>query len=129
MHIDASVLVAIALHESDRGALIDRLEQSSRLTISPVSVFEAAIAVGREIGDRPQGLPIVMELIQRARIEIVAIDEGLLEPLNSAYLKYGKGAAHLARLNLGDCFSYALAKRLDVELLYKGDDFAHTDLR
>lgn len=129
MHIDASVLVAIALHESDRGALIDRLEQSSRLTISPVSVFEAAIAVGREIGDRPQGLPIVMELIQRARIEIVAIDEGLLEPLNSAYLKYGKGAAHPARLNLGDCFSYALAKRLDVELLYKGDDFAHTDLR
>lgn len=129
MHIDASVLVAIALHESDRDALIDRLEQSSRLTISPVSVFEAAIAVGREIGDRPQGLPIVMELVQRARIEIVAIDEGLLEPLNSAYLKYGKGAAHPARLNLGDCFSYALAKRLDVELLYKGDDFAHTDLR
>jgi ribonuclease VapC len=129
MHVDASVLVAIALDESDRDELIDRLETGGNRTTSPVSVFEAAIAVGREIGDRPQGLPIVMELIQRARIEIVAIDEGLLEPLNSAYLKYGKGAAHPARLNLGDCFSYALAKRLDVELLNKGDDFAHTDLR
>lgn len=129
MHIDASVLVAIALHESDRDELIDRLEQAGRRTTSPVSVFEAAIAVGREIGDRPQGLPIVTELIQRAQIEIVAIDEGLLEPLNSAYLQYGKGTTHPARLNLGDCFSYALAKRLNVELLYKGDDFAQTDLR
>ena len=70
-----------------------------------------------------------MELIDRARIEIVAIDADLVEPLSSAYLLYGKGAAHPAKLNLGDCFSYALAKRLNVELLYKGDDFAHTDLR
>jgi ribonuclease VapC len=129
MHVDASVLVAIALHESDRDELIDRLEQGGNRTTSPVSVLEAAIAVGREIGDRPQGLPIVMELIDRAQIEIVPIDAELVEPLNSAYLLYGKGAAHPAKLNLGDCFSYALAKRLNVELLYKGDDFAHTDLR
>lgn len=129
MHVDASALVAIALHESDRDALIDRLEQAGKRTTSPVSVFEAAIAVGREIEDRPQGLPIVMELIDRAQIEIVPIDAELVGPLNSAYLLYGKGAAHPAKLNLGDCFSYALAKRLDVELLYKGDDFAHTDLR
>jgi ribonuclease VapC len=129
MHVDASVLVAIALYESDRDELIDRLEQAGKRTTSPVSVFEAAIAIGREIGDRPQGLPIVMELIERAQIEIVAIDARLLEPLNSAYLRYGKGTAHPARLNLGDCFSYALAKRLNVKLLYKGDDFAHTDLR
>lgn len=129
MHVDTSVLVAIVLHESDRDELIDRLEQAGKRTTSPVSVFEAAIAVGRDIGDRLQGLPIVMELIDRAQIEIVPIDAELVEPLNSAYLRYGKGAAHPAKLNLGDCFSYALAKRLNVELLYKGDDFAHTDLR
>ena len=46
-----------------------------------------------------------------------------------AFRKFGKGSGHPAKLNFGDCFAYALAKQLDAPLLYKGDDFAQTDVR
>ena len=55
-------------------------------------------------------------------------DVRLGEAAFAAFLRYGKGR-HPARLNLGDCFSYGLAKALDAPLLYKGDDFAQTDIR
>jgi ribonuclease VapC len=66
-------------------------------------------------------------LFQEFRIEIVAVDASLAEVSVSAFDLYGKGR-HRARLNLGDCFSYALAKSRNVPLLFKGDDFIHTDI-
>ena len=50
-------------------------------------------------------------------------------PRSRAYRKFGKGTGHKAQLNLCDCAAYALARSLDLPLLYKGDDFAHTDVR
>ena len=64
----------------------------------------------------------------QALVHAVRNDVDLSAPALQAYLQYGKGR-HPARLNLADCFAYALAKRLDVPLLYKGDDFAKTDIR
>jgi ribonuclease VapC len=66
-------------------------------------------------------------LFQEFRIEIVAVDPSLAEVSVLAFDLYGKGR-HRARLNLGDCFSYALARSRNLPLLFKGDDFIHTDI-
>ena len=128
MYIDASALVAIALGESDRDELAARLEAAPERTTSVISLFEAMIAIGREMGDRSMGFPVVQELVERAEIEVSDIRYDLLGGLSDAFQRYGKGSGHPARLNLGDCFSYAAAKQAGVPLLYKGNDFAHTDL-
>ena len=60
--------------------------------------------------------------------EMVGVDAATYADVVDAYLCYGKGTGHPARLNFGDCFSYAMAKRAGVPLLYKGDDFSKTDL-
>lgn len=128
MHVDASAMVAIMLRESGYEALSDRLAEAPRRTTSPVSVLEAMIAIGRETGDRSAGLMATREFLARAGMEIVAVTPDLVDGLADAHLRYGKGSGSPARLNLGDCFSYALAKKAGVPLLYKGDDFAQTDL-
>lgn len=66
--------------------------------------------------------------LERLGVEILGVDNRLAVVAIAAFLKYGKGR-HAAKLNFGDCFSYALAKRLNVPLLFKGDDFSQTDIR
>ena len=128
MHVDASALTAMLLREPERDELIDRLTISGNKTTSAVSVLETIMAVRRALGDRTDALEAVRSILDEARIEIAPIDENLINGLADAHLRYGKGSGSPVRLNLGDCFSYALAKRAGVPLLYKGDDFAHTDL-
>lgn len=62
------------------------------------------------------------------RVEIVAFDQALFERARDAFLRYGRGRGHPARLNLCDCMSYALAVTRNAPLLFKGDDFTHTDV-
>lgn len=128
MHVDASAMVAVMLRESGYEELSDRLAAASRRTTSPVSVLETVIAIGRETGDRSAGLLATREFLARAGVEVVAVTPDLVDGLADAHLRYGKGSGSPARLNLGDCFSYALAKQAGVPLIYKGDDFAQTDL-
>ena len=66
--------------------------------------------------------------LARAKIEVEPVTEEQVQVARKAWRRYGKGSGHVARLNFGDCFSYALAKSLGEELLYKGADFAHTDV-
>ena len=66
--------------------------------------------------------------LERLDVGIVGIDDRLAEIAIAAFLHFGKGR-HPAKLNFGDCFSYALAKRLNVPLLFKGEDFSQTDIR
>jgi ribonuclease VapC len=75
-----------------------------------------------EVGGRELDL-----LVHRARIEIASVDAGLTDVARAAFRKWGKGR-HPAALNFGDCFSYALAKATGLPLLFKGDDFTHTDI-
>lgn len=128
MHVDASAMVAILLREDGREALIERLGVSEGRRTSVVSALEAVMAVTREIGDGDGALQKVREFLSLAEIEIEDAGDVLLEALCDAHRRYGKGSGHKARLNLGDCFSYAMAKRSKVPLLYKGNDFAQTDL-
>lgn len=123
--IDTSALVAIAFEEPGCDAFIGVLETATDPLISPMSYVELGTAlIGR---DHFPNRHVVDEWLAIYRIEVArepVIDAAALD----AYLIYGKGW-HPARLNLGDCFSYALAKALDAPLLYKGNDFSQTDIR
>ena len=123
--VDSSALVAIALREPDRGPLIQALEAANEILISPMNYVETGVVLtthklftSRDTIDAW----LTAYRVQVARepaIEAVALE---------AYLQFGKGR-HPARLNLADCFAYALAKSLDAPLLYKGDDFSLMDIR
>jgi ribonuclease VapC len=121
--VDASALVAIGLDEPERALVQECLDQADEAFATPINITEAGLALvlrhGRfradEYADWLAGLGIVEAQVDGA----AAL---------AAYLQYGKGI-HRAALNLGDCFAYALAKTLDAPLLYKGDDFALTDVR
>lgn len=123
--VDSSALVAIALREPDRGPLVQVLETADEILISPMNYVETGVVL------TTYGLFTSRETIDAwladYRVQIArgpAIETAALD----AYLRFGKGR-HPARLNLADCFAYALAKSLDAPLLYKGDDFSLTDVR
>ncbi len=67
-------------------------------------------------------------LIDGLPLEIIPFDAAQLDLAKAAYAEFGRGSGHAAKLNMGDCFSYALAKALDLPLLFKGNDFGHTDI-
>lgn len=123
--IDTSALVAIALAEPECDPFLDRLEEADHPLISAMSYVELGIVlVRRRFLFTREDLDAWM-----AEFRIRVARHAVIEPLAlDAHLNYGKGR-HPARLNLGDCFSYALARELDAPLLYKGDDFAQTDVR
>ena len=102
------------------------LQKAEARRISGVSFIELTIVADRK--DNPVPLALVEEFVRDARLTVEPIDSGQIASARLAHLKYGRGR-HKARLNLGDCFVYALAKQTGEPLLFKGDDFAHTDLR
>ncbi|QDY99235.1 type II toxin-antitoxin system VapC family toxin [Nitratireductor mangrovi] len=128
MYVDASAQVAILKGETEREFFLDAIEQADQCITSPISVFEAAIALGTLTGSCVSALADALQFLERADVSIEPIDEEHLIDIAIARDTYGKGSSHPARLNLGDCISYAMAKRAGVPLLYKGNDFAHTDL-
>jgi len=121
--VDASALVAIALDEPERPTFLDCLRQASASFVTPTNYLEAGLVI--VLRHSIYGLPEYAAWLDRLRVEQKPVDgAGALQ----AYLQYGKGV-HRAGLNLADCFAYALAKQLDAPLLYKGNDFALTDVR
>ena len=125
MVIDTSALVAILQNEPEREEFAIAIEQAEHSVVSAVSLVETSIVIGSRYG--PDGLRILDLLISKARIEIASVEEDQAQIARQAFMQYGKGR-HPARLNLGDCFSYALAKALDEPLLCKGGDFLRTDI-
>jgi ribonuclease VapC len=124
--VDSSALVAIAAEEPDwRRYLEPLLDSSDGGVITPINYVETGVILVRR-----GFVPSHRQFDQWLSSIDVAVDEGraLGSSALAAYLRYGKGV-HPARLNLADCFAYALAKQLDAPLLYKGDDFARTDVR
>lgn len=123
--IDASALVAIGQKEPDRIAIQEALVRANGGVVAPVNYVETGIILlGRRFHTNREQLDAwltSMRVFIRSDLDLgpLALD---------AYLRYGKGF-HPAHLNLADCFAYALARMLDAPLLYKGDDFAQTDIR
>jgi ribonuclease VapC len=125
MVIDTSALVAILTDEPDRRALVDAIAGASVRLISAATVLEAGIVMEARRGEH-----VGRELdlfLHRAKCEIVAVDAEQVDIARAAYRRYGKGR-HAPGLNFGDCFSYALAKARGEPLLFKGQDFAKTDM-
>ncbi len=109
--------------------LLIRQVQRSGLT-SPIAVFEAVLAVTRaHAGDRERARHLLSNLLDSARVAIASIDAQAAVLALEAHARYGKGTGHPARLNMGDCFAYALAQERGEPLLFKGEDFARTDVR
>ncbi len=123
--VDASALVAIAELEPDASELAAAIAGADSAVVSQVNALEAAmVLLGRKRFVDPADFAAWRESLN-VSVWQEPVDDGAVLP---AFWRFGKGR-HPARLNLGDCFAYALAKTLDAPLLYKGDDFAQTDIR
>ena len=125
MIVDASALLAIVLGEGDRERFYTSLGRSANSSVSPVNYVEAAICADRD-SDPGRG-EFLDEIIQRFDVKLASITPEQAMIARHAYHQFGRGK-HPARLNLGDCFAYALAKARREPLLFKGDDFAKTDI-
>ena len=128
MYVDASALVSILANEPERNQFISILASNRTKVTSVVSLFETSLAISSLTGSCASAASEVMRFIDAVDIKILPIDGSLLTELSLARDRYGEGSGHPAKLNLGDCFSYALAKQAGMTLLYKGNDFALTDL-
>lgn len=130
MFVDASAIVAILTEEPEADRLANLLETANSALTSPFAVFEATLAICRkkrvDVETAERG---VREFLETARVELVPITARDAETALEAHSRYGKGRGHPAKLNLGDCFAYALAKNHRTSLLFKGDDFDQTDVR
>ena len=125
MIVDTSALIAILLEEPE-GHLFDvAILNAAESRISSANYLEAAmVLLARRGANAARALDL---LILRSEIEIVAFTESQASLARSAFERYGRGF-HPAKLNFGDCMAYALAKETGEELLFKGTDFAQTDI-
>ncbi|HEY0882664.1 MAG TPA: type II toxin-antitoxin system VapC family toxin [Archangium sp.] len=123
--VDSSVLLAIVLSEDDAPAWAEKLVKPGRRVVSAATLLEAAVAAERRGGLEARDR--LDRLLQRIDPDVVAFDIEHLGWAREAYRRFGKGR-HPAALNLGDCISYATARHAVLPLLFKGDDFARTDI-
>lgn len=127
MIIDASALGAILLGEPDGQAFADAIEASDVRRMSAATFLEIAIVIDNR--HQPKAGRRLDDVLQDAGIIIEPVTERQARIAREAYRDYGRGSGHPANLNFGDCFAYALARDLGEPLLFKGADFAHTDIR
>lgn len=104
--------------------MLDALGGAERRLLSAASLLEASMVTLRK-GDEKQRLDM---LVRQVRLEIVPVSESDAAIGADAFRRYGRGSGHPANLNFGDCFAYALARSRNLPLLFKGDDFVHTDI-
>ena len=123
---DTSAIVAIAFAEPERTAFVAALERAERTLVSSVTAVEARMVVHARRGQR--AVVLVDDLLRLPFFEIVPPGAAEMDAAYAAFVAYGKGNGHPAALNFGDVFSYALAKTRGLPLLYKGLDFAETDI-
>jgi len=125
MVIDTSAVIACLLDEPERASLVAAMERDPVKLISVVGVVEASLVlIGRK---RAGGLRDLEAFLDDGEIERISVDVRQAEAAVEAFRRFGRGR-HRARLNIGDCFAYALAKTTGEPLLFKGEDFARTDI-
>jgi ribonuclease VapC len=126
MVVDTSAVVAILFGEPEAKRFAAVLQDAPRRLISAVTRVELSFVIEGRKGD--PGRQDLERLPGRGAFEIVAVTSRHAELAIAAFRRFGKGR-HPAALNIGDCFSYGLAVATDHPLLFKGDDFAKTDVR
>jgi len=125
MVIDSSALLAILLDEPERRTLTEAIEADPRRLVSAATLLESAIVIESRRGEAA-GRELDL-LVHRAEIACVPVDGEQVQVARVAWRRYGKGR-HPAGLSFGDCFSYALARVTGEPLLFRGEDFARTDV-
>jgi ribonuclease VapC len=125
MVIDTSAIAAILFAEADQARFVEAIEAAPVCLISAVTRVELACVVEGRKGEA--GRALLEEFLRAAAIETVSVTVAQAEIAIEAFRRFGRGR-HPAALNLGDCFSYALARFRNDALLFKGDDFGRTDL-
>jgi ribonuclease VapC len=125
MVVDSSAVVAIALREPDSHLFARSIDLADDPLLSTVSFVASATVLFGRIGE--EGLERLDRLIVEFDLRRVAVDLRQAQAAREAWMRFGKGNSP-ARLNLGDCFSYALARTLNRPLLFKGGDFLRTDV-
>lgn len=126
MILDTSAVIAILRNEPEAPVFAKTVEKAVHRRISAVNYVEAAAVID---GSRdPIASHRFDDLLREAQVAIEPVTETQARIARQAYSDFGKGSGHPAKLNFGDCFAYALAKAKREPLLFKGDDFPHTDV-
>ncbi len=126
MIIDTSALIAILRAEPDAGEMARAIERAQVRRISAANWLETAVVI--DASRDPVASRRFDELAQTAELRVEPVTGDQARIARDAYRDFGKGSGHKAGLNFGDCFAYALAKASGEDLLFKGDDFGHTDI-
>lgn len=127
MILDTSAVIAIVNGEDEAEEFAEILLAEGSLSISAATQLESNLVMRRS--DNPVMHRLVDDLVESLDVEIVPFDAGQARIAIHAFDRFGKGSGSKAKLNFGDCMVYALATQLNEPLLYKGNDFKHTDLR
>jgi len=125
--VDTSALISILVAEEGYVQLAEYMDTEVDAAISAATLHEAFCVCTRQ--NLPRGPERLERMVSLLEAAIVPFDAAQLVAARQAYREFGRGSGHRAGLNMGDCFSYALAKIRGLPLLFKGDDFVHTDIR
>ena len=126
MVVDTSALIAIAFHEDERSAFAELITRTTPVLISAINFYESCLVAATKKHNR-HAAELVDSFARQFDIHIVPVDRTAALAARESYFRYGRGW-HAAKLNFADCFAYALAKMRNEPLLFKGDDFAQTDI-
>ena len=127
MIVDSSVLIALILQEPGHQKIGRVLRVEDTLHMSTATWVELGMVADRRLSEVNQHRLDAM--IDGLGIVLVPLSMAQARRARQAHQRYGPGSGSAARLNMGDCFSYALAIELDEPLLFVGDDFTHTDVQ
>ncbi|HZU28018.1 MAG TPA: type II toxin-antitoxin system VapC family toxin [Bryobacteraceae bacterium] len=125
MVLDTSSIVALHLKEAGYERLIEAIEGARVILVGAPTVLESAMVLSSRMGQDARSL--LFAFLRRIEAEIVPFSEEHVHAATTAFLRFGRGR-HPARLNFGDCMSYAVALLAGVSLLFTGDDFKRTDI-
>jgi ribonuclease VapC len=126
MIIDTSAIIAILRDEPEAISCARAIADATMRRVSAVNFVESAVVI--DASRDPIATRRFDEFVREANISIESVTTTQAQIARAAYRDFGKGSGHPARLNFGDCFAYALAKESGEPLLFKGGDFAHTDI-
>lgn len=124
--LDTSALIAIFTDEPERRAFNEAIDEAATRLLSAATLLETKMVLFSRYGGA--GVNALDAFLLRAEIRIEPVTAAQAEIAFDAFRRYGRGTGHAARLDYGDCFSYALARENAAPLLFKGGDFGHTDV-
>ncbi len=129
MFVDTSVVVAILAREPEAGEFASKIEHAVTAFTAGHVLLEASMRLSTMLGVSPlEAEAAIHNMFSEAGIDIVPITGEIAHEAVSAFARFGKGRGRDAKLNFGDCLSYACARHHDVPLLFKGRDFVATDI-